>query len=78
MKNIEELNIKELEKEALKELAQSPKGIAEIAAILDVQYTTAFGKLKVWEAKKWINKINPKKSVKYFLNQDEIQVTKET
>ena len=71
---IEELKINPKDKELLKELA-NPKTIAECAAILGTSYNYTSTKLKVWEAMRLVKKM-PKlgKEVKYFLNQDEVEL----
>jgi len=71
--NLKELKIKEQERNILAELV-NPKTIAEVAAILENSYTTAFTKLVVWEAKGWVIKLKIGRGTKYYLNQDIIQI----
>lgn len=73
---IEEIEIKENEREALRNMI-SPKSIAEVAALLDIAYNSAYGKLAVWEAKGWVRKIKVKKGTRYHLNQNIIEIAPE-
>ena len=70
---IEDLKISEKEKGILIELSE-PKEAAEVAALLDISYNTASTKLKVWFFKEWVKKIKVKKLVKYYLNQDVLEI----
>jgi Fic family protein len=78
--HIKELKVDETTRDLLKELAQ-PLQIAKVAAILDVSYNTASAKLRVWEAKEWVVKIerraNRRLQTLYYLNQNEIQLDEE-
>ncbi len=72
MQEIKNLNISEKDKICFEEL-KIPKTIAEIAVILDTTYNYAFTKVKVWEARGWVKRIQSKRAVKYYLNGDELQ-----
>lgn len=71
---LKDLKLKEKDRLVLEEM-QTPKEIAEVAAILDCSYHTAYAKLLVWNAKGWVRKITQQgKCSKYYLNQDLLEV----
>lgn len=66
---MEKLEVSNTEKEILK-LLEIPRSIAEVAAELNVVYDTAQKRLKVMYAKKYLKKINRKREVCYYRDQD--------
>ncbi len=65
---IKELEISQREKDCLNQL-YTRRDIAQIAALLDVAYSTAFQRMKIWEAKDWIRLLKDGRGrVGYVLN----------
>ena len=71
--NIPDLKISDKEKMVLGEM-QDVKSIAQVAALLESSYGSAFTKLLVWEARGFVKKIKKGRQNFYHLNQDEIQI----
>ena len=71
--NIADLKITDKEKMVLGEM-QDIKSIAQVAALLECSYGSAFTKLLVWEARGFVKRLKKGRQNFYYLNQDEVQI----
>ena len=53
---------------------RSPKSVPEVAGEIGCQYDTAYKKIKVWFAKKWLIRQTCNREYTYHINQDLIEL----